>query len=575
MILQALARLYDDLAEQGKVPCPGWSSAKVGVALCLNAEGDIVQTIPLKKEVLEKEKTKLIDQTFVLPISPTRASGICAVFLWDTSKYILGIDHGKTDKRASECLNACRTLHEEILAEVTCVEAQAILKFFNKWDPNMYASCEALKACREAIDGGANIMFRVNGVYPHEVAEIRSAWQVRYDHREGTVMQCLITGEEDTIELTHPSIRGILGAQSSGAALVSFNADAFCSYGYTGKQGLNAPVGRKAAFAYTTALKYLINDKDNVHRIGDTTVLCWAEGAKTEERDLLFEALFGSGKSETFSEDVLRRYVKKLADGLPCEELSVDPDCPFYILGIAPNAARLSIRFFLKTTFGHLIRNVNDHHERCEIVGKKYDIIPLWALLRETVNLNLSDKTPNPVLAGATARAIFDGTRYPASLLTGVMLRIRAEREITPGRAAIMKAYYLKNTDIRCPKEVLTVSLNEQSSNIPYTIGRLFAIYEAIQEEANPGINATIKDKYFNAVAATPAYILPILTNLAQKHLRKLQPGRQIWYDKQITAIASILGETYPARLSLPEQGSFYLGYYHQKEKRFEKKENN
>ncbi len=573
MILQALARLYDDLAEQGKVPPPGWSRVKVGVALCLNAEGDIVQTIPLKEEVTEKGKTKLVDQTKILPIAPTRTAGVCAVFLWDTSKYLLGIDHGKTDKRAGECLEACRTLHEKLLSQVNCVEAQAIMKFFGKWDPEMYATCEALHACREAIDDGANILFRVNGIYAHDVPAIRAAWQDRYDHREGTVMQCLITGEQDTIELTHPSIRGVYGAQSSGAALVSFNAPAFCSYGYTGEQGLNAPVGQRAAFAYTSALKYLINDKDNVHRIGDTTVLCWAEGGKTEGRDLFFETLFGNGTSEAFSEEDLRRYMKKLADGLPCEELSVDPDCPFYILGIAPNAARLSVRFFLQTTFGHLMRNVNDHHKRCEIVGNRYVILPLWALLRETVNLNVTDKTPTPVMAGAVARAIFDGTRYPASLLTGVMLRIRAERNITPGRAAILKAYYLKNTDIRCPKEVLTVSLNEQSTNIPYTIGRLFAVYEAIQEDANPGINATIKDKYFNAVAATPAYILPILTNLSQKHLRKLQPGRRVWYDKQITAITSILGETYPARLSLPEQGSFYLGYYHQKQKRFEKKE--
>ncbi len=574
MILQALVRLYDDLAEQGKISPLGWSAAKVGVALCLNAEGEIVQVIPLKEEVAEKGKTKLVDQTAVLPISPTRSSGIRAVFLWDTSKYILGIDKGQTDKRATACLEACRRLHEELLNAVDCVEARAILNFFHKWDPSMYEGCEALHACREAIDGGANLVFRVNGVYPHKVPEIRAAWQARYDHRVGTVMQCLITGEEDTIELTHPLIRGIYGAQSSGAALVSFNADSFCSYGYNGEQGLNAPVGHRAAFAYTTALQHLINDKDNVHRIGDTTVLCWAEGAKTEGRDLFFEALFGNGTSETFSEEDLRRYVKKLADGLPCEELSVDPDCPFYILGIAPNAARLSVRFFLQTTFGQLMRNVNDHHERCEIVGKRYDILPLWAMLRETVNMNTTDKTPNPVMAGAVARAVFEGTRYPASLLMGVLLRIRAEREITPGRAAILKAYYLKNPDIRCPKEVLTVSLNEQSTNIPYTIGRLFAVYEAIQEEANPGINATIKDKYFNAVAATPAYILPILANLSQKHLRKLQPGRRIWYDKQITAILSILGETYPARLSLPEQGSFYLGYYHQKEKRFEKKEN-
>ena len=176
-------------------------------------------------------------------------------------------------------------------------------------------------------------------------------------------------------------------------------------------------------------------------------------------------------------------------------------------------------------------------------------------------------------MAGATARAIFTGTAYPASLLEAVMLRIRAEREITPGRAAILKAYYLKNPNPLCPKEVLTVSLNPDSTNIPYTLGRLFAVYEAVQEAANPGINTTIKDKYFNSASATPAVIFPILDNLCHKHLRKLNPGLRITYDRQIGELKNILGETNPIRLSLPEQGSFNLGYYHQKQYRYTKKE--
>ena len=189
------------------------------------------------------------------------------------------------------------------------------------------------------------------------------------------------------------------------------------------------------------------------------------------------------------------------------------------------------------------------------------------------MNLNTTDKTPSPVLAGAVARSIFMGTAYPAALLEAVMLRIRAEREITPGRAAILKAYYLKNPSEQCPKEVLTVSLNENSTNIPYTLGRLFAVYEDVQEAANPGINATIKDKYFNSAAATPAVIFPILDNLCQKHLRKLETGSRIYRDKQIGKLKDVLGESYPVRMSLPEQGSFNLGYYHQKQFRYTKKE--
>ena len=176
-------------------------------------------------------------------------------------------------------------------------------------------------------------------------------------------------------------------------------------------------------------------------------------------------------------------------------------------------------------------------------------------------------------MAAATARAIFTGGLYPASLLEATMLRIRAEHNITRGRAAILKAYYLRNENKECPKEVLTVSLNEASTNIPYTLGRLFSVYEAVQQAANPGINTTIKDKYYNSAASTPATIFPILDGLCQKHLRKLGAGQRIYYEKQIMELKNILGEENPLRLTLPQQGSFNLGYYHQTQKRYQKKE--
>ena len=189
----------------------------------------------------------------------------------------------------------------------------------------------------------------------------------------------------------------------------------------------------------------------------------------------------------------------------------------------------------------------------------------------------------DPDLAGEVLRAVLMNTRYPATLLNGVTLRIRAEREITRGRAAVLKAYYRKlqetikreNPDI--PEEVLQVSLNPNTNNIPYTLGRLFSVLEAIQESANPGVNATIKDKYFNSAAATPAVIFPVLTNLAQKHLKKLSSsnrGLSISYEKQLTELFSKFdGTEYPARMNLPQQGSFQLGYYHQTQARYQKKE--
>ena len=275
------------------------------------------------------------------------------------------------------------------------------------------------------------------------------------------------------------------------------------------------------------------------------------------------------------TEDELRAAVKRLANGLPCPEYDLSPDTVFYILGLAPNAARISVRFFYRNSFGALMKNVNDHYERLRIEGERSDTLPLWALLRETVNPSASDKTPSPVLSGAVTRAVLEGTRYPAALLEAVTLRIRAERDIKSAKAAIIKAYYLKNQNPKVPKEVLTVSLNESSTNVPYTLGRLFAVYEAAQERANPGISATIRDKYFNAAAATPAHIFPVLNNLYQHHIRKMDAKYRVFFDKQVGDLTGNLEETLPNRLGLPEQGAFQLGYYHQKQKRFEKKENN
>ena len=570
MILQSLVRLFEDLVRSGKLSRPGWSQVKISYALCLGLDGTLEYVVPQFQEVLSGKKTVLRPRMMDLPAPVTRSSGILPNFLWDNSSYLLGIDGKGKPERSRSCFHSCAQLHHQLLDGVSSPTAMAILAFFDTWQPENAREHPALADTLEEILKGGNLCFRVEGQFAQDDPLIQEAWDRSYGDVQGELQQCLITGNQDVIEPVHPVIKGVYGAQSSGAAIVSFNAPAFCSYGK--EQSLNAPVGKYAAFAYTSALNYLLSDRDNVHRIGDTSIVCWAEGAQPEYSLLANFATFGAEESP-FSEADLRAAVKSIAAGLPCAQMHLDPQRSFYILGLAPNAARLSVRFFYCNTFGQFLRNVNDHHERMKIVGSKYDFFPLWAMLRETVNLNTSDKSPSPVMAGAVARAIFSGTAYPAALLEATMLRIRAEREITPGRAAILKAYYLKNPSSQCPKEVLTVSLNPNSTNIPYTLGRLFAIYEAVQEAANPGINATIKDKYFGSAAATPGVIFPILDNLCQKHLRKLESGYRIFYDRQIGQVKDILGETYPLRLSLPEQGSFNLGYYHQKQARYTKKE--
>ena len=574
MILQALTRYYEDLLQRGEIAVPGWAPAKISFALCLDESGQVTQIIPLVGNEPSKQKPALRSQIVSqLPAAVVKAAAIRSNFLWENSSYFLGIDQKGKPERSKKCFSAAAALHHTVLDGVDSPIATAILAFFDTWQPETAAQHPALSGQFEEVTSGGNLLFRVNGQYPKDDTAIREAWQF-YRNKGGTdsaMMQCLVTGQTDEIAAVHPAIKGVRDAQSSGAALVSFNAPAFCSYGH--EQNLNAPVGKYAAFAYTAALNHLLADKDNVQLIGDTTVVCWAEGADPVYQDVAMAALFGGESFAGLSDNDLRTALKRLAGGLPCDGLDVDPNRPFYVLGLAPNAARLSVRFFLKDSFGRFMQNVNDHYERLEITGARYQTMPLWALLRETVNLNARDKSPSPAMAGAVTRATFSGGPYPASLLEAVMLRIRAERNITWGRAAILKAYYLKNPHIDCPKEVLTVSLNEASTNPAYILGRLFSVYEAVQQAANPGINATIKDKYFNSAATMPSSIFPVLNNLYQKHLRKLEPNRRVYYDKLVCTLKGMLGECYPARMTLAQQGAFDLGYYHQTQKRYEKKE--
>ena len=570
MILQALTRYYEDLLSRGEIAAPGWAPAKISFALCLNENGELTQIVPTMDEVSKGKKTVFQPQLITLPAAVKRTVSIAANFLWDNSAYLLGIDQKGDPERSLKCFAAAAKLHHAVLDSVDSPNVRAILAFFDTWNPEHAAEHPALIRQLDDVTAGGNLVFRVDGRKVEEDAAIREAWQRYRDGGEsGVKMQCLVTGKEDEIAAVHPSVKGVRDAQSSGAALVSFNAPAFCSHGR--EQNYNAPVGKYAAFAYTAALNHLLADSDHVQHIGDTTVVCWAEGAEDIYQSFGMAALFG-GEVPGLSDNDLRAALKRLANGLPCDDLGVDPNRPFYILGLAPNAARLSVRFFLRDSFGKLMENVDAHYARLEIAGAKYSILPLWALLNATVR-DSKKQVPSPVVSGATVRAVFSGTPYPVSLMEAVLLRIRAERNITWGKAAIIKAYYLKNPHEDCPKEVLTVSLNEASTNPAYTLGRLFSVYEAVQQAANPGINATIKDKYFNSAAAMPASIFPVLNNLCQKHLRKLDARQRVYYDKQIMKLKGVLNENYPARMTLAQQGSFDLGYYHQTQKRYTKKE--
>lgn len=584
MILQALTAYYEQLVRQGKLSAPGWDdSFKVSYELRLNDAGQLLRVVSLLTEKTVGKKTVLAPRAMRVPAHEKRSSGIAANFLCDNSTYLLGADEKGKPERAADCFKACAKLHHTILDGVDSPAARALLAYFDSWDPAQAAAHPLLAEQWKEITGNANLIFGYEAAdhshsFVNDDPAIQNAWQTHYNDRsaDSDMGQCLITGKYAPIERTHPNISGVPGAQSSGAALVSFNAPAFCSYGH--EQGDNAPVSKYAAFAYTTALNRLLADRSHCKHVGDTTILCWAENAEPVYQDAMSMFLFGADEAAGIQESDVQAALKRLSAGqtVPFLEKELSPDQHFYLLGLAPNAARLSVRFFLRDTFGSFAQNLQKHAEEMEIdcsEKEKFRTLPIWAVVNETTRTVPGQPAkPSPQLAGDLLRAVLTGGRYPATLLNGVTLRIRAEQNVTRGRAAVIKAYYLRNYPTELNKEVYTVSLNE-TTNVPYLLGRLFSVLEAVQKAANPGINTTIKDRYFNAACATPGMSFPTLLRLSQKHLRKLNDGLATHYDKQITELMAQLPESgFPARLSLPDQGKFTIGYYHQTQKRYVKK---
>ena len=586
MILQALVEYYEALERKEKITSPGWCRARVAYGLDISEQGELMGVIPLKKEQQKGKKTVWVPQDLTVPQMVSRCSGVSANFLCDHSGYMLGIDNKGKPERSRECFECAKKKHKDILGNISSPASRAVCRFFDCWAPDRAAENPYLVPELEEIISGSNLVFMIDGEYVHEDPDIMQCWE-EYSRQSGTGPEgvCLVTGRREEIARIHGTIKGVRGAQSSGAALVSFNAPAFESYGK--EQSFNAPVGTYAAYAYTTALNYLLSDRSHGTTIGDTAVVYWSE-----EGDERYQNIFACVSEPTMeNQEIVDGVFKNLVEGkaVAVQDVkdSLDMEKRFYILGLAPNAARLAVRFFYQDSFGNILKHIKEHYDRMEIVRPAADAVEylgIWRMLQETVNKKSRDKKPVPSMSGTVYRSIISGSRYPATLYQAVLGRIRAEQDdgdsriykITRGRAAIIKAYLLKNGNIR---EEITMALNEDSNNTAYILGREFAVLEAIQEEANPGINATIKDKYFNSACATPAAIFPILFKLKNSHIKKMNNGaKEIYYEKMLCdlqgrlTVAEGQRAACPRRLTLEEQGMFILGYYHQTQKRYEKK---
>ena len=579
MILQALAKHYENLAAEGKVSKEGWCEAKVSYAIELMPDGKVKGFISLKTEEERGKKKVWVSTTRMVPQMVTRSSGVSSNFLCDNSKYMLGFDKDGSSKRVLECFQAAKEKHLELLEQAEGEMAASIKAFFETWNPEKEE--EKLKESEiwEALTDGGNLIFYMNGCEAQEDEEIKELWNEKQNSCDGeeggNTGICLVTGKKAEISRIHRTIKGVPGAQSSGAALVSFNAPAFESYGK--EQSYNAPVGKYAEFAYTTALNYLLSQRNYTFQLGDTMVVYWAENGQKAYQDVFSFALVPTiDNRETIRE--IFDCIKK-DQPIKVDDIEMDSEQRFYILGLAPNAARLSVRFFYQDSFGKILEHISEHYERMKIVQPSWETreyMSIRDMLMETVNQNSRDKSPIPNMAAMVMQAVLSGGRYPASLYTDTLIRIRAdqgERKLSWGRTAILKAYLIRNTNWK--EGVNYMGLNKENSEQPYLLGRLFAVLEFIQKDTNPGIKATIRDRYFNSACATPASVFPILIKLMNSHIKKLERdnlGAKISYENQLTEIMGKLDE-FPRRLILEEQGKFDLGYYHQVQDKYTKRE--
>ncbi|WP_332775255.1 type I-C CRISPR-associated protein Cas8c/Csd1 [Polaromonas sp.] len=575
MILQTLTDYYrrkcDDPDPAQRLPMFGLEQKEIPFLLEINAQGELLQL----RDTRELQGKKKVARIFRVPLGIKKTSGVAANLLWDTLEYVLGVDTKGKPERVAEQHAAFRARIAALpAAALEDAGIQAVTRFLERID---LALLERQPAWPDALESNAVLSFRLQGdldLVCQRPAVVDAALNVPTDTDARQAM-CLVTGEQAPVERLHASIKGVWGAQTSGANIVSFNARAFESYGKTERQGENAPVSRAAAFAYTTALNHLLR-KDSPQRIqvGDASTVFWAE------RQDAFESIFGDIFKDNPDESVPA--VHALLDAVNSGKWgSSDENTRFYVLGLAPNAARISIRFYHCVTLRELGVRIAQHFEDLSLARGPHDpqYPSLFRLLAAVAVQNKADNIP-PNLGGAIVDAIFAGvnTPYPSLWLNAAVGRCRAEQNVNYLRAAAIKACLrrqMRHAQLSSPNPSLEQEflpmLDLSNLNPAYRLGRLFAVLEKIQEEASPGLNATIRDRYYGAASSTPVAVFTTLLRLKNAHLKKLTVGRTTAFEK---LLGEVLGPVtdFPKHLPLPDQGRFALGYYHQRQNFFSKK---
>ncbi|MBK6974033.1 MAG: type I-C CRISPR-associated protein Cas8c/Csd1 [Sterolibacteriaceae bacterium] len=566
MILTALNDYYRrkmaDPDPARRLPAFGFEDKEIPFVIELGSDGSLAAI----KDTRSGDGKKKTAARFLVPKGVKKTSGIAANLLWDTAEYAVGVDTKDKPERVVQQHAAFRARIDALPDAAQADAGIVALRRFLDDQPQRALAADPL--WEEIRSANPVVSFRLaedSDLICQRPAIVESASQVTNQEADVTESMCLVTGSRHEAERLHTAIKGVWGAQTSGANIVSFNLDAFNSYGKS--QGANAPVGKHAAFAYTTALNHLLA-KGSAQRIqvGDASTVFWAQ--QQDEVEDVFAQFFG----ETDDPDARTVQVKALLEAVDTGKFDGGRgEKRFYVLGLAPNAARIAVRFWHAAPLRSIASRVAAWFSDLE-VGRGPNDPEYPSLFRLLTAISVQGKADNipPNLGGDVMRSILAGTPFPAMWLNAAVQRCRAEQRVTYLRAAAIKACLNRSIRRNDNEKEFAPMLDPSNTNTAYRLGRLFAALEKIQEEASPGLNATIRDRYYGAASTTPVTVFTSLLRLKNAHLKKLNPGRTVWFEK---LLAEVLGEVadFPAHLMLPDQGRFALGYYHQRQSFFTK----
>ncbi|MEE9905228.1 MAG: type I-C CRISPR-associated protein Cas8c/Csd1 [Chlorobium sp.] len=569
MILQALYDYYQRKAtdpESGIAP-EGFEWKEIPFVIVIDQNGNFVSLEDTREGEGKKKKAK----AFLVPAAEKRTTGVKANLLWDNLEYAIGANPRNRDDIETRKDAFLKRLKDAFPHGESAVIASPLTAFLqNEPLAQIVAKLPESETWKDAFEANANVVFRVLGAQDSSLCETLKPYIKKQKESGEDGGMCLVSGESVPVARLHAAIKGVRDAQSSGAALVSFNLPSFTSYGKT--QNFNAPISESVAFAYTTALNMLLGkESKNKVQVGDSTTIFWSQKQDAFEED--FPAFFGYRKDDP---DADVRAVKALYDGVYTGHASMDSDVRFFVLGLAPNSARIAVRFWHTGTIAEFADNIRRHFDDLDIIRGPKDsghFSMFWLLSAMTHEGKVDNVPPN--LSGQIFQSVITGGLYPATMLQQAIRRIRATQDVTRVQASILKASLNRYSRIYKTKaKEITVALDPTNNKPGYRLGRLFAVLEKIQEEASPGLNATIRDRFYGAASATPVSVFPQLLKLKNHHLSKLEnAGRRVNFERMLADVFDGIGTAMPSHLSMEDQACFAIGYYHQRQDFFKKKD--